>query len=130
MAKKPENVIDALEENTITENINTLESINKPATDEKLQREEMKKASSIVKGKRKKFKASTAFASLYPDGLTTSYQGIPINILFNNTVWEFPEAIVDYLEDKIQKKADKEAEKLHQFNTKKQELIGEYDAGE
>jgi hypothetical protein len=85
---------------------------------------------SIVKSKRKKFKASTAFASLYPDGLTTSYQGVPINILFNNTVWDFPECITDYLEDKVQKKADKEAEKLHQFNTKTQELIGEYDAGE
>lgn len=130
MAKKSENVIDALEENTITKNVNTLESINKPATDEKLQREEIKKATSLVNGPKKKFKASTAFATLYPDGLTTTYQGIVINIIFDNTVWEFPECIVNYLEEKIQKKADKEAEKLNQFNTKKQDLIGEFTAGE
>lgn len=130
MNKKQENVIDVLEGNTITKNVNTLNSINKPATDEKLQKEELKKASSLVKGSRKKFKASSVYASLYPDGLITTYQGIVINLIFDNTVWEFPECIVNYLEDKIQKKADKEAAKLNQFNTKKQDLIGEFTAGE
>ena len=130
MAKKIDDVIDVLEDNTITNNVNTTNSINKPATDEQLQREEMKRATSLVKSPRKKFKASTAYAALYPDGLITTYQGIVINIIFDNTVWEFPECIVDYLEEKIQKKADKEAAKLNQFNTKKQDLIGEYTAGE
>lgn len=130
MAKSANNVIDVLEGNTITKNVNTLDSIKKPATDEQLQREELKKASSLVKAPRKKFKASSVYASIYPDGLTTTYQGITINLIFDNTVWEFPECIVDFLEEKIQRKADKEAQKLNQFNTKKQTLIGEYTAGE
>lgn len=130
MAKNETNVIDVLEGNTITKNVNTLNSIKKPATDEQLQKEELKKISSIVKSPRKKFKASTAYAGLYPDGLTTTYQGMTINIIFDNTVWEFPEGIVAYLEDKIQRKADREAEKLNQFNTKRQDFIGAYTAGE
>lgn len=130
MAKKIDSVIDVLGNDTITKNTNTLESIKKPATDEQLQREELKKATSIVKSPRKKFKASSVYAALYPDGLITTYQGITINLVFDNTVWEFPEEIIEYLEDKIQKKADKEAEKLNRFNTKKQDLIGEYTAGE
>ena len=131
MAKTANNVIDVLEGNTITKNTNTLDSINKkPVTDEQLQREVTKNASAIVKGPRKKFKASTAYASLYPDGLTTTYQGVVINLIFDNTVWDFPECIADYLEDKIQKKADLEAAKLNQFNTKSMQNIGEFIAGE
>lgn len=129
MSKKIDDVIGE-SKSTITSNINTLASINKPATDEKLQREELKKATSLVKSPRRKFKASSVYASLYPDGLITTYQGIVINLVFDNTVWEFPECIVDYLEDKIQKKADREAAKLNQFNAKKQEKIGEFIAGE
>lgn len=129
MSKKIDDVIGE-SKSTITRNINTLESINKPATDERLQREELKKATSLVKSPRKKFKASSVYASLYPDGLITTYQGIVINLVFDNTVWEFPECIIDYLEDKIQKKADREAAKLNQFNTKKQDKIGEFIAGE
>ena len=34
------------------------------------------------------------------------------------------------LQEKIQKKADTEAAKLHRFETKKQEKIGEYSASE
>lgn len=130
MAKTASNVIDVLEGNTITKNVNTLDSIKQPATDVQLQNEEFKKASSIAKGPRKKFKASTAYAGLYPDGLTTTFQGITINIIFDNTVWNFPECITDFLEEKIQRKADKEAEKLNRFNRKQMDLIDEIVVGE
>lgn len=131
MAKKTEDIIDILEKKPITENIvNTTTSIKKPTTDEQLQKEEFKKALSIVGGNKKKFKCSSVYAPLYPDGFTTTYQGVVINLIFDNRIVEMSEAIVDFVEDKIQKKADKEAEKLNQFKIKKQDLIGEFTSNE
>lgn len=131
MTKKTEDVIDIFEtKKPIAENVNTTASIRKPATDEQLQKEEFKKASSIVGGTKKKFKCSSVYAPLYPDGFTTTYQGIVINLIFDNRVVEMSEAIVDFVEDKIQKKADKEAAKLNQFQVKKQDLIGEFTSNE
>ena len=98
--------------------------------DTKLQAENFKKAQGISKGPRKKFKCSSIYATLYPDGFISTYQGILINLIFDNREVELPAVVIKYIEDKIQKKADAEAAKLHRFETKKQENLGNYSAGE
>lgn len=110
--------------------INTTESIKETKTDTKLQAENFKKAQGISKGPRKDFKCSSIYASLYPDGLLTTYQGIIINLVFDNRVVELPEVVIEYIKNKIQAKADAEAAKLHRFETKKQENLGNYSASE
>ena len=119
---------------TVTENkervINTMDSVNKAKADTQLQAENFKKAQSISKGPRKKFKCSSIYATLYPDGLITTYQGIIIQLIFDNREVELPEVAINYIQDKIQKKADVEAAKLHRFETRKQENLGNYSASE
>lgn len=118
----------------VTENkeriINTMDSVNQAKADTQLQAENFKKAQSISKGPRKKFKCSSIYATLYPDGLITTYQGIIIHLIFDNREVELPEVVIKYIQDKIQKKADVEAAKLHRFETKKQENLGNYSASE
>lgn len=123
---KEENVISNVED---TERVvNTTETVKEKKTDAQLQSEQFKKAKGISNGPRKKFKCSSVYASLYPNGFISTYQGIIIELYFDNSIVELPEVIIDYIMDKIEKKADKEAEKLNKFRTKKQEKIGEYQA--
>ena len=110
--------------------INTTESINQVKADTQLQAENFKKAQGISKGPRKKFKCSSIYATLYPDGFISTYQGIVIQLVFDNREVELPEVIIKYVEEKIQKKADAEAARLHRFETKKQEKLGDYSASE
>lgn len=110
--------------------INTMDSVKEQKVDTKLQAENFKKAQGISKGPRKKFKCSSIYATLYPDGFISTYQGILINLIFDNREVELPAVVIKYIEDKIQKKADAEAAKLHRFETKKQENLGNYSAGE
>lgn len=110
--------------------INTSESVKEIKADQQLQAENFKKAQSISKSPRKKFKCSSIYATLYPDGFISTYQGIIIQINFDNSEIELPEPIIKYVEDKIQRKADTEAAKLNRFEVKKQEKIGDYSASE
>lgn len=110
--------------------LNTTESVKATKADAQLQAENLKKAKGISKGPRKKFKCSSVFATLYPDGLITTYQGIIVNLIFDNREVELPEVVVNYIEDKIQHKADTEARKLNQYKLKKQENLGSYSASE
>lgn len=108
--------------------INTTKSIKERKTDATLQSEQFKKAQGISKGPRKKFKCSSIYAPLYPNGFLSTYQGIVIELYFDNSEVELPEVIIDYIESKMQEKADREAYKLNRFNSKKQDKIGEYQA--
>jgi hypothetical protein len=110
--------------------INTTKSIKETKADAQLQAENFKKAQGISNGPRKKFKCSSIYAPLYPDGFVSTYQGIAINLIFDNTEVELPEVVIKYVEDKIQRKADAEAAKLNRFVTKKQENLGNYSASE
>lgn len=123
---KEENVISNVENEERV--VNTTETVKEKKTDAQLQSEQFKKAKGISNGPRKKFKCSSVYASLYPNGFISTYQGIIIELYFDNSIVELPEVIIDYIMDKIEKKADKEAEKLNKFRTKKQEKIGEYQA--
>lgn len=137
MAKKPEEAVEFLEgTNTLEEKpteeqkLNTLDSVNIPSIDRKVQQEDLKKASKIVKGKKVKFKCSSVYATLYPDGFISTYQGIIINLIFDNRTVELSEAVANYVERKIQEKADKEAERVYKFRSKKQKFRGDFIAGE
>ena len=123
--KKEENVETTT---TINDILNTTQSIKENKTDNQLQSEQLKKAKGISKCPRKKFKCSSVYAALYPDGYTTTYQGVIISLVFDNSTVELPEPIVKYVEDRLQRKADKEADKLNRFKTKKQYKLGDYQA--
>ena len=125
MAKEVEEKVAKTTEERV---VNTTESIKEKKTDAQLQSESFKKAKGISASKRKPFKCSSIYASLYPDGFVSTYQGIVIELYFDNSVVELPEVVINYIEKKLQEKADKEAEKLNRFKMKKQEKIGEYEA--
>lgn len=108
--------------------INTTKSIKEVKTDEKLQSEQLKKAKGISKSPRKKFKCSSIYAGLYPRGFITTYQGIIIELVFDNREVELPEVIINFIENKIQEKADKVAYKDARFKEKKQDKLGEFQA--
>lgn len=127
MAKNAEKEIV---EKTTDNVINTMDSINKPASDAKLQKDALDKAKSIAKAPRKEFKCSSIYASLYPEGMVTTYQGVIINLIFDNRVLNLPEPVIEYIEERIQRKADREAKKQYQFDNKIQEHIGDFTAGE
>ena len=116
--------------NQINDVINTTKSIKTSGMpDAKLQSEQLKRAQVVVNSPRKKFKCSSIYARLYPDGFISTYQGIVINLIFDNRTVELPEPIYYYVMNKMQKKADSEAEKVYKFKNKKQEKIGEYFEG-
>lgn len=116
--------------NDIERVLNTTESVKVTKTDTQIQAENLKKAKGISKGPRKKFKCSSVYAPLFPDGLITTYQGLIINLPFDNREVELPEVAIKYIEEKIQHKADTEAKKLNQYNLKKQTNLGSYSASE
>lgn len=113
----------------INDVINTTKSIKQGGkTDTQLQSEQLKRARGIANCPMKKFKCASVYASIYPDGYTTTYQGLVVNLIFDNRVVELPEPIYYFVMNKLQRKADREADKLNRFKTKKQEKIGEYQA--
>lgn len=115
-------------ESQINTVVNTSKSIkNNVKSDKELQKEQMKQAQRIIKSPRKKFKCSSVYAAMFPNGYTTTYQGVIINLIFDNRVLEFPEPIIEFIEAKLQHKADKEAAKYNRFKMKKQEKLGEYE---
>lgn len=116
--------------NDIERVLNTTESVKVQKTDTQIQAENLKKAKGISNGPRKKFKCSSVYAPLFPDGLITTYQGLIINLPFDNREVELPEVAIKYIEEKIQHKADTEAKKLNQYNLKKQTNLGSYSASE
>lgn len=116
----------AKKDNTqINDVINTMDSIKKSGKpDNQLQAEQLKKAQKISDGPRKKFKCSSYFAPLYPDGFVSTYQGIIITLVFDNSTVELPEAICNYVMRTIQKKADKEADRLNRYIKQSRQNLG------
>lgn len=117
------------EESQINDIINTTKSIRQSGKpDTQLQSEQLKRARGIANCPMKKFKCASVYATIYPDGYTTTYQGIVINLIFDNRIVELPEPIYYFVTHKLERKADIEADKLNRFKTKKQKKLGEYQA--
>lgn len=105
----------------INDVINTTQSIKASGKSEaQIQKEMLKNMRTASLGPKKKFKCSSVYAPLYPEGFISSYQLRPIYLVFDNSVVEMPEKVIEFVERKIQAKADKEAERLNRFKTKKQ----------
>lgn len=115
----------AKKESQINDVINTTESIKKAGkSDNQLQSEQLKRARGIAGCPTKKFKCSSIYAALYPDGFVSSYQTIPIYLVFDNRTIELPEPVYNYVTRKLQKKADDEADKLNRYRTMARENLG------
>ena len=65
----------------------------------------------ITKQKRVPFKCEVAYNALYPNGFESTYQGVQINLIFDGRTVELPECIVQFVQEKIEKKALSEMEK-------------------
>ena len=51
------------------------------------------------------------YNALYPNGFESTYQGIQVLLIFDGRTVELPEAIIDFVKKKIEKKAISEMEK-------------------
>lgn len=82
----------------------------------------------ITKAKRVPFKCEVAYNALYPNGFESTYQGIQINLIFDGRTVELPEAIIQYVKEKIEKKALSEMEKRRRNSNPQgaQSCLGNY----
>lgn len=65
----------------------------------------------ITKSKRVPFKCEVAYSAYYPNGFESTYQGIQVLLMFDGRTVELPEAVVQFVKEKIEKKVISEAEK-------------------
>lgn len=95
------------------DNATTNESVFKDSKtpDRVLDNESLKEKVAITKQKRVPFKCEVAYNALYPNGFESTYQGVQINLIFDGRTVELPEAIVQFVKEKIEKKALSEMEK-------------------
>lgn len=108
----------------INDVVNTTTSVkNNGKSEAQIQKAMLNTMQNTSLGPKKKFKCSSIYAAYYPDGFISTYQLRPIYLVFDNSVVELPEKIVEFVEQKIQNKADREAEKAYRFKTKKQEKL-------
>lgn len=94
---------DAITKTSVFKDTKTPDKVlDKKSLDEKV---------SITKAKRVPFKCEVAYNALYPNGFESTYQGIQINLIFDGRTVQLPEAIIQYVKEKIEKKALSEMEK-------------------
>ena len=79
--------------------------------DRVLDNEALKDKISITKAKRVPFKCEVAYSAYYPNGFESTYQGIQIGLIFDGRTVELPEAVIQFVKEKIEKKVISEAEK-------------------
>lgn len=108
----------------INDVINTTKSVkNSGKSEAQIKKAMLSTMQDTSLGPKKKFKCSSIYSAYYPEGFISTYQLRPIYLVFDNRVVEMPEKIVEFVLNKIQNKADKDAEKLNRFKAKKQEKI-------
>lgn len=66
---------------------------------------------SITKAKRVPFKCEIAYSAYYPNGFESTYQGIQIGLIFDGRTVELPEAVIQFVKAKIERKVMSEMEK-------------------
>lgn len=116
------------EKEPISKNLNTTASIASEGrkSDMQLSVDNLKNMQSISKEKRVTFECSYAYAALYPQGFVTTYQGIPVYLVFDGRKVELPEAIAKFVKRKIEAKAKAEAEKRRRNIEKPLDNLGRY----
>lgn len=90
----------------------------------------LKEKVAITKNKRVPFKCEVVYNALYPNGFESTYQGIQVLLIFDGRTVELPEAIIDFVKKKIEKKAISEMEKKRRNADHKsaQTFLGNYQA--
>ena len=113
---------------TISDSVNTTASIANSGrvSDMKLANDNLKNMQKISKSKRVKFTCDYAYAALYPNGFVTTYQGMPVYLIFDGRTVELPEAIAKFVKSKIETKAKSEAEKRRRVAEQPLDNLGRY----
>ena len=115
-------------DNLISKNLNTTTSIAKEGrkSDMQLVEDNYKNMQSISKEKRASFTSDYAYAALYRQGFRTTYQGIPVYLVFDGRKVELPEGIAKFVKRKIEAKAKREAEKHRRVVEQPLDNLGRY----
>ena len=116
------------EKEPISKNLNTTASIASEGkkSDMQLAVDSLKNMQSISKEKRVEFECSYAYAALYPQDFSTTYQGIPVYLVFDGRKVELPESIAKFVKRKIEAKAKAEAEKRRRNIEQPLDNLGRY----
>ena len=97
------------------DNLNTTSSIFKDsgASDSTLVAKSRKESKKLTDSTVKKvpFKCDPVYHALYPNGYSTTVQGIAVNLIFDGRTVMLSEWIADYVRAKITKKAESEITK-------------------
>ena len=107
-------------------NLNTTGDIFKDSQikDAELSAKAMATNKALVKHKRVKFKCSAVYAALYPNGFESTCQVIHIYLIFDGREVTLPKFIADYVQKKIERKAEAMLERKTRNATKKQDYLG------
>lgn len=116
------------EKELISNNLNTTASIASEGrkSDMQLAVDNFKNMQSISKEKRVTFDCSYAYAALYPQGFRTTYQGIPVYLVFDGRKVELPEGVAKFVKRRIEAKAKAEAEKHRRVVEQPLDNLGRY----
>lgn len=116
------------EKEPISKNLNTTASIASEGkkSDMQLAVDNLKNMQGISKEKRVEFECSYAYAALYPQDFVTTYQGIPVYLVFDGRKVELPESIAKFVKRKIEAKAKAEAEKRRRNIEQPLDNLGRY----
>ena len=106
--------------------INTTKSIFKDSkvSEAELSIKHMKESTKLVNSKRVHFKCDIKYAPLYPNGFESVCQGIHVRLIFDGRTIELPEFIVNFFEEKANKKALSIVNKDVRNAKKTQEYLG------
>ena len=112
----------------ISNNLNTTASIASEGrkSDMQLTVDNFKNMQSISKEKRVTFDCSYAYAALYPQGFSTTYQGIPVYLVFDGRKVELPEGVEKFVRRRIEAKAKAEAERHRRVVEQPLDNLGRY----
>ena len=105
---------------------NTTKSVFKDSkkSDAELSVKAMKENKALVNKERKPFKCDVVYNALYPNGFESTCQGVYICLIFDGRTVELPTFIIDYVKEKLEKKALSTLDKKARNTTKKQEYLG------
>ena len=110
---------------------NTTKTIFKDSqvSDAELATKDLREKAQMRGSKLVPFECDIAYAALYPQGFESTCQGFYIRFMFDGKTRELPEFAVNFIKDKIRKKAMSLVDKKTRNATKKQDYLGMEYAG-
>lgn len=107
MAKEKEFNEELNNENTEVKTVKETKSIFKDsgASDAQLNMAETKQKKKIVSKEKVDFVCEEIYAAIYPYGFESTYQGIPVYLIFDGRTVKLSPAVAEFVKAKIAKKA-------------------------